>query len=379
MTFISVFVSSFVFVTTNMWFHKLHADEVSELITEGSACNNHFLYEEAIKHLDEAIKRRPFEKEAYKERSFSYFELDKIDLALEDYHRAVNPKPPYRIRHASCSISGFSSWFDNKSSSLDFARGLLHGTLMGGKEETIEFVASIRGGLSFLWAFACSPVDVSKELIDAVYAMGEFLAYARIYDILEASLPELMECRECWDLWSDYTKGQKMGFIIGKYSIAAFYYLTVWKGAAYYSALRRANIMATLERCSLSQGARILQESAKHASKNNLLLKKAFNGAVIPHNPNVAHHVMQKKHRWDKYVRLSGNRSEDFKKITTFLEEIEILKCERKLDFSFESVKTYFYRKKMGNDTIVAMFDVNKKEMPLLKNAWVEPNPPFAP
>lgn len=362
-----------------MWCLLSHADEVNNLITEASACNNYLLYEDAIKKLDEAIERAPTEKEAYKERAFSYFELDKINLALEDYHRAINPKPPYRIRRTSCSISGFSSWLDSNSSSLDFASGLLHGALMGGKEETTEFVASIRGGLSFLWAFACSPVDVSKELIDAVYSMGEFLAYAKIYDILEAVLPELMECRECWNSWSDYMKGQKMGFIIGKYSIAAFYYVTVWKGAVYYSALKRANIMATLERCSLSKGTRILQESAKRAPRNTVLLKKAFNGSVVPHNPNVAPHVMQKKHGWDKYVRLSGNRSEDFKKVTAFLEEIEILKCERQLDFSFESVKSYFYRKNMGNDTIVAMFDVNKKKMPLLKNAWVEPKPPYAP
>ncbi len=156
-------------------FFRLNANEVSELISEGSACNNFFLYEDALKYLGEAIKIDPSEKEAYKERALSYFELDRIDLALEDYHRIVNPKPPYRIPPTSCSISGFSSWFDSKSSSLDFARGLLHGTLMGGKEETIEFVSSIRGGFSFLWAFVCSPVDVSKELIDAVYAMGEFL------------------------------------------------------------------------------------------------------------------------------------------------------------------------------------------------------------
>ena len=250
---------------------SLLGDEVSELISEGSACNNFLLYEDALKYLEEAIKKDPFEKEAYKERALSYFELNRIDLALQDYHEVFNTKPPYRIRHKSYSISGFSPWFDNKSSSLDFARGLLHGTLMGSKEETIEFVSSIRGGLSFLWAFVCSRLDISKELIEAVYAMGEFIAYAKIYNLLEAALPELIECREYWNSWSDYMKGQKMGFIIGKYSIAAFYYITVWKGATYYNQLKRANIMATLERCSLSQGTRILQESAKHTPRNTLL------------------------------------------------------------------------------------------------------------
>lgn len=355
---------------------KLHGrDTVHELILEGSACNNHFLYEDAIQYLSEAIKIRSTEKEAYKERAFSYFELNEIDLALKDYSKALYPSPPYKFKRMGCLVYG-SARVNQESSSLDFAKGLLHGVFLGSQEETIEFVASIRGGLSFLWAFVCSPVDVSKEVIEAVYAMGEFLAYAKIYDILEAVLPELVECRECWDSWPEYTKGHKMGYIIGKYSIAAFYYVTAWKGVAYYNQLRRANIMATLERFSVAKGAKILQESSQLASKNTILLKKASKGSVVPHNPNVAPHVMQKKHGWDKYVRLSGNRFQDFQKVTAFLEEIEILKCERKLDFAFENVQTYFYRKNMGKDTIVAMFDVNKKGLPLLKSAWVEPNPP---
>lgn len=270
-----IFSLNFTFI-----FHTIPPDcdileKMRKMKIEGSACNNYFLYEDAIKYLNEAIKIQSSEKEAYRERAFSYFELNKIDLALKDYY------------------------------------------------------------------------------IDSLYAMGEFLAHAKIYKLLENALPDLRECREYWDTWSDYMKGQKMGFIIGKYSIAAFYYVTAWKGTSYYNRLRRANIMATLERCSVSKGTRILEESAKRASKNTLRLKKAFNGTVIPHNPNVVPHVMQKKHRWDKHIRLSGNR--------------------------FENIKTYFYRKKMEKDTIVAMFDVNKKGMPLLKNAWVEPNPPFTP
>lgn len=375
----SIFLFSIIFVFAKTILTQLYArDTAHELIIEGSACNNYFLYEDAIKYLNEAIKIQSSEKEAYRERAFSYFELNKIDLALKDYYHVLYLSSPSKTRCINYSISE-SCLINNNLSSLDFARGLLYGTLLGGKEETIEFIASIRGGLSFLWAFACSPIDVSKELIDSLYAMGEFLAHAKIYKLLENALPELRECREYWDTWSDYMKGQKMGFIIGKYSIAAFYYVTAWKGTSYYNRLRRANIMTTLERCSVSKGTRILEESAKRASKNTLRLKKAFNGTVIPHNPNVVPHVMQKKHRWDKHIRLSGNRSEDFKKVVAFLEEIEILKCERQLDFAFENIKIYFYRKKMEKDTIVAMFDVNKKGMPLLKNAWVEPNPPFTP
>ena len=354
--------------------------DVEKLISEGSGHNNFFLYEDAIKILDEAIKQAPYEKEAYKERAFSHFELNRMDLALEDYRRAIEPKPPYRRRNLNCSLAIHPAILGNATSSLDFAKGLLYGTMLGGKEGTIEFVSSVRGGLTFLWSFACSPIDVSKELIEALYEIGEFLASGRVYVLLQEALPELFECGECWDTWSEYTKGQKLGYIIGKYSILAFYYVTIPKGGAYfYSKLKRANIMAILERYSVTKSAHILEESAKHAKKSTLVLKKAAAGSIVAHNPNVLPHVFTKKHCWDKFIKLTGDHQKDFEKLVVFLEDQKILQYPRKLDYARNSVITYKYTKQIGRDKIVALFEINKQNLPLLKNAWVEVGIPHAP
>ena len=57
----------------------------------------------------------------------------------------------------------------------------------------------------------------------------------------------------------------------------------------------------------------------------------------------------------------------------------KILQCSRKLDFERGGIVTYKYTKDMGRDKIVALFEINEKNLPLLRNAWVEPKPPYAP
>ena len=215
--------------------------------------------------------------------------------------------------------------------SLEFAKGLLYGTMLGGKEESVQFVSSVRGGLTFLWSFACSPIDVSKELIEALHDIGEFLASGKVDILLEEALPELFECRQYWDSWSEYTKGEKIGFIIGKYSIAAFYYLaTPRAGIYFYNKLRRANIVAILECYSVTRSVHILEASAKQAKKSTSILKKASSGFIVPHNPNVLPHILIKKHRWDKFIKLTGNPEKDFEKLAIFLEDQKILQCPRR-------------------------------------------------
>lgn len=373
------------FVFVLVFFAQLHSmSDVERLMSEASAHNSFFLYEKAVQFLDEAIKIAPFEKEAYKERAFSYFELNRIDLALEDYYRIRKNRIPYATVQCSsmtlCSISPYSQLLDNASSSLEFAKGLLYGTMLGAREGTIEFVSSIRGGLTFLWSFACSPLDVSKELVQALYDMGAFLASGQVYMLLQEALPEFFECGEYWDTWSDFTKGQKLGFIVGKYSILVFYYFaTADVGVHFYNSLRRANIMAILERYSVTKSVCILEESAKHAKKSMAVLKKAQAGSIVPHNPNVLPHVFTKKHHWDKFITVTGNHEKDFEQLAMFLEKQRILQCERSIDWSHQGVITYKYTKQMGKDRIVALFEINEQNLTLLRNAWVEVGVPYVP
>lgn len=347
--------------------------DVEILISEGSGHNNYFLYDKAVEILNKAIKLDPHAREAYKERAFSYFELNQLGLALKDYRLAIDPHPPYK-RFTQTRFGRTSPLIIGDSQpNLDFAKGLLYGSMLGGREGSIEFVSSVRGGLTFLWSFACSPIDVSKELIEALRALGEFLASGKAHAFVRDALPEFFECQQYWDTWSEYTKGKKLGFIIGKYSILAFAYVTTPRGCAYlYSNLKRANIMAILGRYSATKNVGILEASARHAQKSRTVLKKASSGSIVAHNPNVLPHIFTKKHCWDKFIELTGDHKKDFKKLVIFLEEQQILYCERELVGSFNSVKSYTYTKQVGRDKIVAIFDINDEKMPLLKNAWVE-------
>jgi hypothetical protein len=99
----------------------------------------------------------------------------------------------------------------------------------------------------------------------------------------------------------------------------------------------------------------------------------------VPHNPNVLPHIFTKKHRWDKFIKLTGNPEKDFEKLAMFLEDQKILQCPRRLDFERGSILTYKYTKEIGGDKIVALFEINKENISLLRNAWVEVGIPYAP
>ena len=178
--------------------------------------------------------------------------------------------------------------------------------------------------------------------------MGYFLANATAEEVLEELTPELMECKTYWHNWSPRTRGEKMGYILGKYGASVFYYVTMQRGVSAFTRLKRANMMAILERYSLSGKFHIIEESSKCASKNSPLLRKATSGSIVAQNPNVAYHVLQKKHRWNRFIHLTENPQEDFKKVVGFLEKHQILKGDCKLNFAGELVNTYLYSKTHG-------------------------------
>jgi len=373
-----------------LYLFPLVAWNAHEYLINGTACNNYLLYEEALSHLDMAIQLNPANKQSYEERAITYFELNRIDLALSDYQESRKTNPGGSTKRANRDFwddYGYG-WYDSgqqnftilscslSTASADFATGLLEGISRGGQEGTIEFLSCIRGSCNALWAFACSPVEVSKELINAIYAMGEHLANTDTRSLLEEGLPELVECGRHWNEWSHHTKGKKMGYLIGKYGVSIFFYLGVGKGVSIFSDLKRANMMATLERYSLTKSTKILRESEKCAQKNGSVLKKIQNGCVIPHNANVASHVLQRKHNWHKMVKLTGDKDVDFKLVADFLKKESILNCERIHEFSFNSIRTYRYKKKIGKNTVVAVFETNNQNVPLLRNAWIEVKPP---
>ncbi len=181
-----------------------------------------------------------------------------------------------------------------------------------------------------LWAFVCSPVDVSQEMINTAYAIGEFVSAHSAEECFQCVVPELRELSLSWDILNDHDRGQKIGYIIGKYGVDIFATGGVLKGIHKVRAMKRANTMLTLESCAASEAnqAIILEESARRAIARTTLIESAKKGKIFVQNSNVQHHIMQLKHAWNKVITLSGNIEQDFAKVVSLIEENNIIdKC----------------------------------------------------
>ena len=127
---------------------------------------------------------------------------------------------------------------------------MVSGTVDGAKVSVVEFIPSIfsccRGILNGLWAFVCSPVEVSQEMVNTAYAIGEFISSHSTEECFQCVVPELKELSLSWDKLNDNSRGQKIGFIIGKYGVDIFAPAGALKGMSKVRALKRANTMCTL-------------------------------------------------------------------------------------------------------------------------------------
>lgn len=146
--------------------------ESQVLLQQGFLFNNLLLYKDSISILSKAIKINPSNTDAYIERAFAYFETNQLSLALKDYEKAKK----LMVVFSEVGAKGLYSP-ENK---IEFSKGLLSGVIKGAKISTVEFVPSIlsscRGILNGLWAFVCSPIEISKEMTNTAYALGEFVS-----------------------------------------------------------------------------------------------------------------------------------------------------------------------------------------------------------
>lgn len=357
------------------------------LLKEGSLLNDIFLHEAAIIVLTDAIKYNLYNKEAFIERAIAYFETNQLELAIIDYETAKKlEKIPIFLNTEREGIS-LTDYDPNKKrkfipdDKLDFSTGFLSGTLNGIKISGIEFLPSLldtcRGLGSCLWAFVCSPAEVSEELLNASYDLAEFLSSATPKECLEVVVPELKDLLLTWKNIDDHTKGSKIGFIIGKYSVDIFAPIGAARGIAKIKTLKRINAMQTFEICTSSptKKAKILEESASRAfARESVILEAVKKGKILPHNSNVQFHVMQKKHAWDKIINLSGNVEEDFKKVLILLEEEQInsFKYFKDSEEVANKIIRLEYEKNIFNKKVKAIFSkYPDKEQIFLYNAWV--------
>jgi hypothetical protein len=298
-------------------------------LAKGVLFNNCMLYSDAIEALTESIKSNLKNREAYIERAFSYFETNQIHLALKDYKKATELifVAPLKPMDSSLVLAKFYIP-ENK---LEFSSGLIKGSLEGMKVSSVEFIptfySSCRGLSNGLWAFVCAPIDVSQDLIMAAYSIGEFISSHSYQECLECVVPEIRELSLSWNRLNDHSRGHHIGYIIGKYGLDVFIPVASIKIASKVCYLKRANTMLTLESCAASEAkhATILKESAKRGLIKTSIIESAKPGKILIKTPNVQYHVMQKKHAWDKVIKLSGNVEEDFKNVILLLENENLI------------------------------------------------------
>lgn len=350
-------------------------------LEQGTLFNDLLLYKEAIQVLTQAIQLNPSNRDAYIERALAYFETNQLPLALKDYESAKELTIVPLFRLSSYKEMTMRAIYIPEYKT-EFSKGLVSGTVDGAKVSAVEFIPSIfsscRGILHGLWAFVCSPIELSQEMVNTAYAIGEFISSHSTEECFQCVVPELKELSLSWDKLNDYSRGQKIGFIIGKYGIDIFAPVGTLKGMSKVRALKRANTMCTLESCAASQvkQAKILEESIKRASiREGLATESVKTGKILTKTSNVQYHVMQSQHAWNKVLKLNGNVEEDFKKVTLLLEKETIFSKEcflRSKEFSQGKIIRSDYQKIISGHKVQAVFETYvETNQVFLQDAWV--------
>ncbi len=78
--------------------------------------------------------------------------------------------------------------------------------------------------------------------------------------------------------------------------------------------------------CSTSEAKKttILEQSIKRISKVQNTFKLTAPSKIRIKTKDAAYHILQKKHCWDRVVKITGNIDEDFLSVQKLLEELKI-------------------------------------------------------
>ena len=358
---------------------------------EGIRCNDIFLHSDAINYLTAAIQKDPYNIEAYQERIHAHFEMGNLGLAIEDYNKLKQlgvEKKTFYVDQFGYVVNGGGDQGDYVVNSrpkgmVDYSVGFYVGVAKGGGVAVVEFIPSIlsscKGILHGLWSLACSPVEVSKDLIYTSYELVEFIKENTPRECLELVVPELRELCINWDSLSDYDRGNETGYIIGKYGVDILAPGTALKGVKKYRQLKRLNSMFTVECCVASEAkkVKIIEASSKHAAVRTTVFESIKAGKIVPRNSNVIPHVMQEKHAWNRLLKLSDDKAVDFKKVAVLLEKNKILQQGKKTflgSFLKENKKVHRYQYiiEIEGNTVEAHFvEYVVEKQSFLSNAWI--------
>lgn len=216
-------------------------------------------YSKAIEYYSKAIERNPDNKQAYLERSIAYFETNQINQALEDFKRIDKEllTPP------------------KSTEQIQFGKGFLVGAPQGLTDGFHELPSSLwyslRGMGQLLWAGVSDPLAVPQKMIQATSQLIEYLKTQNLEQISEKLAPEIAELVKNWDGYDSLTRGQKSGYILGKYGVGVFISCGTAKVVTAYRELKNSNALCSLETMASSQAKKnTICDLSQKASENRI-------------------------------------------------------------------------------------------------------------
>lgn len=264
-------------------------------LVKGQAYSEALQYEGAIEQFCRAIEYNPKMIDAYIERAIAYFELGEFDLAVEDYKKAIFMKfdnQPFPKNGALAFDPNIRAWVWDQGGyyigthsyyqlSVEFISGVVEGVNYSAGEFIPSTLGTLSGLSNGLWGFVCDPNKVSRDFLDGMYDLVDYIRSHSNQEILEQVVPELRELFEQWDSLSNEEISNKMGFIVGKYGFDIFAPCACLKGLKRYQQLKQANALFTLGECAYNPKRAVIFEEV---AKRQALRKSLFeNGKIKIH------------------------------------------------------------------------------------------------
>jgi len=154
-------------------------------------------YDQAIDSFGKALEVNPNNNNIYLDRAFAYLETGEFDRSLNDYN-IYNQK---NIKSEKSAILG---------DCVDFSIGATTGITKGAVESGKQL-------LSFAGTAITHPIDTSYGIYEAFSTLAK-LAHSQEWKALSESLtPEVCELVNKWETLSPKERGERSGYIVGKY------------------------------------------------------------------------------------------------------------------------------------------------------------------
>jgi hypothetical protein len=179
---------------------------------------------------------------------------------------------------------------------------MINGVMLGIEEGALEFIPDVLdsyyGISNGLWALVNDPSLVTHEFIISCNECIENLIQLNSTVILNEFVPEIVDLINVWDTSDIQLKGEKTGYVIGKYGVGIFASFCTAKCIQAYEKICKINQLCTLKAFSKSEENAL--KIAEQAHKR-LYLREDFlnNGNLKIHFDRQNKHVPGKHNYCD--------------------------------------------------------------------------------